>query len=223
MTKKRALVIGASGAIGAACALELERLGYDVTRLSRSHDGLDLTDEASVDQHLNALDGSFARILVTSGGLQIGDAGPEKTIRRINARAMADQFALNAIGPALVLKHAHRLLPRKSPSVFAVLSARVGSIGDNRLGGWISYRSAKAAVNQIIHTAAIELSRTHPQSCCVALHPGTVQSELTCKYVGRNPSVTPPVAATNLCRVMDGLRPDQSGLFFDWAGEQVEW
>jgi len=136
---------------------------------------------------------------------------------------MADQFAVNTIGPALVLRSAHRLLPRDRRGVFAVLSARVGSIGDNRLGGWVSYRAAKAAVNQVVHTAAIELSRTHPHSICVALHPGTVQTRFTEKYLGRHPSVPPEEAAANLLGVLDQLDPAQSGGFFDWAGKPVPW
>ena len=151
------------------------------------------------------------------------EAEPEKTIRAIEARVMMDQFALNAVGPALVLREAGRLLPREGRSVFAVLSARVGSIGDNRIGGWISYRAAKAAVNQIVHTAAIELTRSHPQSICAALHPGTVETPFTEKYLGRHPAVPAPEAAGNLLRVMDGLTPEESGGFFDWAGKAVPW
>jgi len=136
---------------------------------------------------------------------------------------MMDQFALNAVGPALVLRHASKLMPGDRRAVFAVLSARVGSIGDNRLGGWISYRSAKAAVNQIVHTAAIELSRSHPQSICVALHPGTVETPFTEKYLGRHHAVPPEEAAGNLLNVVDGLTPAESGGFFDWAGKAVPW
>ena len=223
MERKRALVIGSSGAIGGALMQALQGQGYATTALSRSGDGLDLTDPEAVDRILAALNGPFARIIVASGGLEIAGLGPEKTIRAIDANAMANQFALNAIGPALVLKHAHRLLPRKTPSVIAVLSARVGSIGDNRLGGWISYRAAKAAVNQIVHTSAIELARTHKETACVALHPGTVQSNLTQRYAARHDTVTPPEAAINLLHVIDGLTPADTGLFFDWAGKRVEW
>jgi NAD(P)-dependent dehydrogenase (short-subunit alcohol dehydrogenase family) len=103
------------------------------------------------------------------------------------------------------------------------LSARVGSIGDNRLGGWYSYRAAKAALNQIIHTTSIELSRSHPQSICVALHPGTVKTDLTEKYVGSHPAVTPDKAAQQLLSVLETLSPTQTGLFFDWAGKKVAW
>lgn len=194
-----------------------------MVRLSRSADGFDITDEASVARHLGALDGSFDRVVVATGALEIGGAEPEKTIKSIERQAMMDQFALNAVGPALVIAHAHDLLPRDRRAVLAVLSARVGSIGDNRIGGWISYRSAKAAVNQVVHTAAIELARTHKQAVCVALHPGTVATPFTEKYLGRHPAVAPEEAAQNLLRVMDGLTVENSGQFFDWAGKEVPW
>ncbi|MFA3917090.1 SDR family NAD(P)-dependent oxidoreductase [Ruegeria hyattellae] len=220
---ERALVIGASGGIGQAVAAALRARGVSVEALSRSQDGLDLTDEASVVRVLGALGGSFDLIFVASGALEIAGAAPEKTIRSIRAQVMMDQFALNAVGPALVLRDAARLLPRDRRCVFAALSARVGSIGGNRLGGWVSYRAAKAAMNQIIQTASIELSRSHRDSICVALHPGTVRTGLTEKYAGGHPSVTAEEAAENLLSVIEGLAPDQTGRFFDWAGKAVEW
>ncbi|QFT58727.1 C-factor [Sulfitobacter sp. THAF37] len=219
----RLLVIGASGGIGAALAAAAGGRGDDVTELSRSRDGFDITDEASVAEHLGALEGPFDQVIVATGALEIDGAEPEKTIRSIRKKAMLDQFALNAVGPALVLAHAQDLLPRDGRSVLAVLSARVGSIGDNRIGGWISYRSAKAAVNQIVHTASIELARTHKDAVCVALHPGTVATPFTEKYLGRHPAVQPEEAAQNLLSVMAGLTPDDSGGFFDYAGKPVEW
>ena len=161
--------------------------------------------------------------MVATGALEIAGAAPEKTIKGIDPVAMADQFALNAIGPALVLSHAHDLLPRDRPAVLAVLSARVGSIGDNRIGGWISYRSAKAAVNQIVHTAAIELARTHGQAAVVALHPGTVATAFTEKYLGRHPAVSAQEAAGSLISVMDGLSAQHTGGFFDHSGAVVPW
>jgi len=220
---KQILIIGASGGVGSALAAAFEDRGDQVTGLSRSVDGLDLTDEASVEKHLGALDGPFDVILVASGALEIDGAEPEKTVKSISQKAMMDQFALNAVGPALVLRYAPDLLPRDRECVFVVLSARVGSIGDNRIGGWISYRSAKAAVNQIVHTGAIELARSHKQSICVALHPGTVKTPFTEKYLARHPAVEPSEAAENLLAVIDGLTPEQTGLFFDWAGKPVKW
>lgn len=220
---QRSLVIGASGAIGSALASALEERGSTVERLSRSADGFDITDEAGVARGLSKLDGPFDLIFVATGALEIGGEGPEKTIRAISRDAMMDQFALHALGPALVLKHAQDLLPKEGRAVFAALSARVGSIGDNRLGGWVSYRAAKAALNQVVHTAAIELKRTHPDAIAVSLHPGTVRSPLTEAYLGRHPSVTPEESASNLLGVIDRLSPDDSGGFFDWAGKPIPW
>lgn len=218
----KTLILGASGGIGSALAAAYTARGEAVTGLSRSGDGFDITDPASVAAHLDGA-GPFDRVIIATGALEIAGAEPEKTIKAIERQKMMDQFALNAVGPALVLRHAHDLLPRKGRSVFAVLSARVGSIGDNQIGGWISYRSAKAAVNQVVHTGAIELGRTHKEAVCVALHPGTVATSFTEKYLGRHPAVAPAEAAENLLRVMDGLSPAQTGLFFDWAGKTVPW
>jgi NAD(P)-dependent dehydrogenase (short-subunit alcohol dehydrogenase family) len=220
---KRAVVIGASGAVGGAVASRLEAQGCDVVRLSRSGDGLDLTDEAAVERVLGGIAGPFDLVLHASGALEIDGSRPEKALREVSAQAMLAQFALNAVGPALVLRHAARLLPRDRRSVFAVLTARVGSIGDNRLGGWYAYRAAKAAANQIVRTAAVELGRTHAQACVVALHPGTVRSALTEHYLGRHPAVAPEAAAENLLSVIGGLTAQDSGGFFDWRGARVEW
>jgi len=219
----RVLIIGASGGIGSALAARLRVRGADVVGLSRAQDGLDITDAASVEAHLGAQQGPFDGLIVATGALEIAGAAPEKTVRAVTAQAMADQFAVNAIGPALVLRHAARLLPRKGRSVCAVLTARVGSIGDNRIGGWTSYRAAKAAANQIVRTTAIELARTHPGLACVALHPGTVETPFTAKYLGRHPAVPADEAAQNLLAVMDGLSPAQTGGFYDWAGKEVAW
>lgn len=220
---KRVLILGASGGVGHAVATACRARGDDVVGLSRSADGFEVTDEASVAAHLSGLQGAFDLVFVATGALEIDGAEPEKSIKALSAKAMMDQFAVNALGPALVLRHAGDLLPRDRPACIAVLSARVGSIGDNRIGGWVSYRSAKAAVNQIVHTTAIELARTHKQSICVALHPGTVATPFTQKYLGRHPAVPASEAADNLLNVMSGLTPDQTGGFFDWAGQEVAW
>jgi NAD(P)-dependent dehydrogenase (short-subunit alcohol dehydrogenase family) len=220
---KRALIIGASGGIGSAIASELQNRGLLVDALSRSTNGLDVTDEQSIRAAFAPLDTGYDLVFVASGALQGAGNSPEKSIKALEAAAMADQFAVNCIGPALVLKHAIRLMPRDRRSVFAALSARVGSIGDNRLGGWYSYRAAKAALNQVIHTGAIELARTHPEALCVALHPGTVATDFTANYAGRHPTVAPAEAAQTLLAVLDGLTPAQRGQFFDWAGKSVPW
>jgi NAD(P)-dependent dehydrogenase (short-subunit alcohol dehydrogenase family) len=220
---KQILIIGASGGVGSALATAYAARGDQVIGLSRSVDGLDLTDEASVEAHIGRLDGPFDVVIVASGALEIDGAEPEKTIKSIRQKAMMDQFALNAVGPALVSRHAPDLLPRDGRGVFAVLSARVGSIGDNKIGGWISYRSAKAALNQIIRTGAIELARSHKHSICVALHPGTVRTPFTEKYLARHPAVEASEAAENIARVIDGLGAEDTGEFFDWAGSPVPW
>jgi NAD(P)-dependent dehydrogenase (short-subunit alcohol dehydrogenase family) len=219
----RAVIIGSSGGIGAALVAALEGRGAAVTGLSRRDHGLDLTDEASIARALEPLEPGVDLIFIATGGLEIGGNRPEKALRALNPAAMAAQFALNAIGPALVLKHALRLVPKDRPAKIAALSARVGSIGDNRLGGWHGYRAAKAALNQIIRTASVELARSHPQATLVALHPGTVATPLTAAYAGGHPTVTPGEAAENLLAVLDGLTPADTGGFFDWQGKVIPW
>ena len=220
---KRALVIGESGGIGRAISKSLRARGDDVVGLSRSRDLLDVTNETSVEGALGKLQGTFDLILVATGALVINDQKPEKSIKSLNAAALMDQFQVNAIGPALVLKHSIRLMPRDRSCVFAALSARVGSISDNQIGGWHSFRSAKAALNQLIRGASIELGRTHPLACCVCLHPGTVETTFSADY-GKSQKRTPaPVAAANLVAVMDQLSRKDTGGFFDYAGKSIPW
>lgn len=213
----RALIIGDTGGIGAAVAAHLAGQGADVTGLSRGRDGLNLTDEGSIARVLGALDGAFDLIFVATGAL----GQPEKTLKVLDPAQMAAQFALNAIGPALVLKHALHLMPRDRRAVFAALSARVGSIGDNRLGGWYSYRAAKAALNQLIHTAAIEVARSHRHAIVACLHPGTVATRFTEGY--GHDKLAPADAAARLIAVIEGLTPAETGGFFDQTGARVAW
>ncbi len=219
----RALVIGASGGIGAALVAALAARGDEVTGLSRRDNGLDVMEEASVARVLGALEGPFATVIVATGALTINGQGPEKTLKSLAPAALAMQFALNAMGPVLVLKHALRLMPKDTPARFGVLSARVGSIGDNALGGWYSYRTAKAALNQLIHTAAIEVARSHPRAVLALLHPGTVDTAFTAAYQPAYRKLTPNQAAVGLLEVLDGLIPAQSGGFFDWQGDIIPW
>lgn len=219
----RALIVGASGGIGAALGDHLREAGFDVTGLSRSADGLDLTDETSIARLMGGLEGQFDLIIVATGALVIDGAQPEKTFRTASPQALLAQYHVNAIGPLMVLKHSAHLLPKDRRSVFAVLSARVGSIGDNRMGGWYSYRAAKAGVNQLIHSAAIELSRSHKQAICVCLHPGTVATPFTAAYASRHQTQPAPDAAASLLAVLDGLGPEQTGGFFDYAGKEIPW
>jgi NAD(P)-dependent dehydrogenase (short-subunit alcohol dehydrogenase family) len=218
----RALVVGASGGIGQALVAAL-RVRGEAVGLSRRRDGLDVTNEASVAGAMGALGGTFDLIVVATGALVLDGQGPEKTLKTVTAERLARAYAVNAIGPALVMKHALRLLPRDRIARLAVLSARVGSIGDNALGGWYGYRAAKAALNQLVHTAAIEAARTHPRSILVALHPGTVETGLAPAQRAGHPAVSPAEAAGNLLAVLDGLRPEDTGGFFDWQGKSVPW
>ncbi len=219
----RALVIGASGGIGAAISGALRDGGDKVVELSRSADGFDVGNPESVARCMAAVEGPFDLIFVAIGILAPLWGAPEKSLSAIKADQMARVFAVNTIGPALVLRHAADLLPKDNRGVVAVLSARVGSIGDNQIGGWYSYRASKAALNQIVHGAAIELGRSHKQSICVALHPGTVETAFTAKYADRHKTVPPAQAAGNLLSVIANLTPDQSGGFYDYAGQEVAW
>lgn len=219
----RALVIGASGGIGAAVSAKLTADRWDVTELSRSVDGFDVGNAASVERCMAAQSGPYDLIFVALGILAPLWGAPEKTLSAIKPEDMARVFAVNTIGPALILRHAARLLPKDGRGVIAALSARVGSIGDNKIGGWYSYRASKAALNQIVHGAAIELARSHKQSICVALHPGTVATEFTRDYAGRHKTVTPQEAAENLLGVIARLSPEQTGGFYDYAGKEIVW
>ncbi|MEM8644617.1 MAG: SDR family oxidoreductase, partial [Pseudomonadota bacterium] len=149
---------------------------------------------------------------------------PEKTWRDISPETMSHALALNTIGPALIMKHVLPQLPSSGKAVFATLSARVGSIDDNRLGGWYSYRASKAALNQIVRTAAIELKRSRPDAICVSLHPGTVDTPLSQPFARRGLQVQAPSAsAAHLMSVIDSLKPEDTGRFFDWRGDPVPW
>lgn len=220
---ENALVIGASGGIGKAVTAALRAQKVTVTALSRSGEGFDVTDPSSVDTVLARIEAPFDLVFVALGILAPPGGTPEKTLAAIDAAAMAHVFAVNTIGPALILRHVARLLPRDRRGVLAVLSARVGSIGDNHIGGWHSYRASKAALNQIVHGAAIELARSHRQSVCVALHPGTVATPFTASYAGRHATVPPETAAATLLDVIEALTPAQSGGFFDYSGATVPW
>lgn len=217
---ERTLVIGASGGIGAALAQSLDG---EVVRLSRKEHGFDVRNPEAAETMLGQIEGPFTRVIVALGILAPQGVKPEKSLAAIEAEVMAETFAVNAIGPALILKHLPRWLPKDQRSVVGVLSARVGSIGDNRVGGWHSYRASKAALNQLIRGASIELQRTHKQAVLIALHPGTVATEFTRDYAGRHPTVAPEVAARNLLTVLDGATPDMTGGFYDYAGETIPW
>ena len=233
-TGVHAAVIGASGGIGAALAgaLESSPAVATLTRLSRSGSDasirLDLEDEGSIEAAAGAVServGSLHLVIVASGVLHDGDAlRPEKTWRHISPGAMEKAFRVNATGPALVAKHFLPLLAGEGKSVFAAISARVGSIEDNRLGGWYAYRASKAALNMLIRSLAIELARRNPAAICVGLHPGTVDTRLSAPFQRNVPDdqiVPPEQSARNLLEVIDGLGSEDSGNLFAWDGERI--
>jgi len=225
-----ALVIGASGGIGDALLARLQadsRFTRVLGLSRRSQPALDLLDEASIAQaaaHVAGLDLPL-RLLVDATGLLNGQGlQPEKSLQQLDPVQMAQAFAINAIGPALLMKHFLPLLPREGRAVFATLSAKVGSIGDNHLGGWYSYRASKAALNQLVRTAAIELRRRQPQALCVALHPGTVATGLSAPFAKTGLQVQrPDLAAARLLGVIDGLQAADSGGFFSHDGSALPW
>lgn len=221
-----ALIFAASGGIGGALADALEGGGAAVDRLSRSGDGVDLTDEASVaaaaDERAQR-GASYDLIINAAGALDVAGKGPEKAFKEIDAAAMTEAFRVNAVGGALFLKHFSPLLADEGRAVFASLSARIGSIGDNRLGGWMSYRASKAALNQIVRCASVEIKRSNLEAIVVALHPGTIKTPLTEKYAKGRYTASREEAAQNLLTVLARLAPDDNGGFFDYAGEAIVW
>jgi NAD(P)-dependent dehydrogenase (short-subunit alcohol dehydrogenase family) len=224
----RALVFGAGGALGGAfvSALQARPGCAEVLALGRgSTPAIDLEDEASLATAAARLRerAPFQLIVNATGALHVGGAAPEKRLAELNPATLARAFAINAIGPALLIKHFAPLLPLKERGLFASLSARVGSIGDNRKGGWYSYRAAKAAQNMLVKTAAIEIARSRPLAVLAALHPGTVRSRLSAPIIGDAPAFEPAHAAGLMLDVVDGLGPEQSGGFFAYDGSAIAW
>ena len=227
MTDQAAVVIGTSGGIGSAMVEALRASGHYATvhALSRSGTGLDLTNEASVAEAARQVgEGpSPSLIFVATGVLHHGQE-PERTYKAMTAEHLLRDFQVNTVGPALVARHFLPLLPRDRRAVFAALSARVGSIGDNRLGGWHSYRASKAALNMILKNLSIELARTHPQTVVAGLHPGTVDTALSVPFqkgVATDKLFTADYSASRLLAVLDGLTPADSGGVFAWDGARI--
>lgn len=230
-TDGAAVVVGAGGAIGRASAAMLRETGrfQAVHALSRhSEPPVDVTDEASIQAAAERVQtaGLPVRLLLDCTGFLHDPVhgGPEKSYRRLDPAHMAHAFAVNAIGPAMVMKHFLPLLPREGKAAFATLSAKVGSIGDNGFGGWYSYRASKAALNQLVHTAAIELSRRRGETLCVAIHPGTTDTPLSEPFGKAGLTVrTPEQSAARILDVIDGLEVGDSGGFFNHDGTPLPW
>lgn len=232
MNRQSAIVIGASGGIGGAFADALEEEGQfdDVIRMSRSNDGADhlnLTNEQSIIDAARALQHRSiapSLIFVATGLLHNEKQGPEKSLRELDSDWMVENYKVNAVGPALVAKHFMPLMPKDRITKFAAISARVGSISDNRLGGWYGYRASKAALNMMIRNLSIEWSRINKRSIVVALHPGTVDTALSQPFQANVPKgklFDKDRSALQLLDVLDDLKPADSGKFFAWDGAEI--
>ena len=239
MDAVRACVLGASGGIGAALVHRLAEAGcetiYAGTRTSTASSTervqpfrFDLLDEASLGAAARriAAEGPLDLVIVATGMLHRVGIRPERSARQIDLAAMEELFAINSIGPALAAKYFLPLLARERRAVIAFLSARVGSIGDNRLGGWHSYRASKAALNALVRCFAIELAQRNREAIAVALHPGTVDTALSAPFK-RNVPVDrlfrPGDGARHLLAVIGALTPEDSGGFFAWDGSRIEF
>lgn len=223
------MIFGSGGGIGGALLEALRsggRFAHVVGFSRKTTPSIDLMDERSLERAASyaAEKGELRLVIDATGFLHDDRQGPEKSWRQLDAGNLARSFALNAIGPALIMKHVLPLLPRSGKAVFATLSARVGSIGDNRLGGWYAYRASKAALNQLVRTSAVELARRSPDAICVALHPGTVATSLSAPFAATGLTVhTPSEAASHLLSVVGKLTAEANGGFLDWRGQSVPW
>ncbi|MEO7105383.1 MAG: SDR family NAD(P)-dependent oxidoreductase [Rhodoferax sp.] len=224
----QAIVIGSSGAIGASMVDHLQRdprCGRVVGLSRSSQPAVDFEDPSSIENianHLRAL-GPWHLVVLATGTLHGAQGLPEKRLAQLNYAQMEATFKVNTLGPALTIAHLAPLLDRGQRSVLAVLSAKVGSIGDNRLGGWYSYRASKAALNMVVKTASIEVARTHPLAVLAALHPGTVDSALSAPFRGAEIGRQPKQAAEDLLTVLDGLQPEETGGFWAYDGQRLPW
>ena len=226
-----ALVIGGTGSIGSAIINELKNQNFTkIISLGRSSNPpLDLLDESSIKKAADFIKnqpGSLCLLFDATGILHNEDQNqmPEKTYKNIDLTFMKKNFEINVMGPALIMKHFLPLLDTDQKSIFATLSAKVGSISDNRYGGWYSYRASKAALNQMIKTASIELKMKNKNAVCVAIHPGTITSKLSKPFQKDNLKIqSNKESAKNIVQVMTNLKINDSGLFFDWSGDIINW
>ena len=230
-------VIGASGGIGRAYiehfaasdkvdhifAFSRSDAAFDSDKVV-SH-SIDITDEDSIQAAAASVGDHKLDIIVVATGILHGeDLMPEKSIRDLGLAQFEQIFAINTFGPALIAKHFLPRIPRDSKSVFAALSARVGSISDNGLGGWHAYRASKAALNMLIKNAAIETARRHKQACIIGLHPGTVDTSLSNPFQGNVPDgklFTPEYSAACQIKVINDVTPESTGCVFGWDGQII--
>ena len=223
----RALVIGASGGIGQAFVQTLQadpRCASVVTLSRQSAPRIDFDDETSVADAATRLagGGKFHLIINAAGLLHSAAFMPEKKLADLSYAQLEATFRVNTFGPALVLRHFSPLLDGQR-GVLAVISAKVGSIEDNRLGGWYSYRASKAALNMLLKTAAIEVKRSNPNAVLVSLHPGTVSTGLSRPFKGAQIGRAALDAARDMLGVMDQVTPADTGSFFAYDGTRLPW
>lgn len=223
----RAIVIGASGGIGRAMVDHLEadaRCGGVHALHRHSPIPIDFDDEASIGAAATDLQasGPFHLVVNAAGVLHAPGFKPEKRLADLHYAQLKETFRVNTFGPALVVRHFAPLLA-DDRSIMALLSAKVGSIEDNRLGGWYSYRASKAALNMIVRTAAIELARAKPATVIVALHPGTVATRLSRPFRGDAIGRPADVAAAEMLAVLDALQSPDSGSFVTYDGRRLPW
>lgn len=227
-------VIGAAGGIGNALCGHIEQTPNvsSLFRLSRSADQdhlhIDLTNEDTIEdaaEKVRTNADTLDLVIVATGILDNGGVvKPEKSWKALSSDGMADAFQTNTIGPALVAKHFLPLLDKERKSAFAVLSARVGSIEDNGLGGWYAYRASKAALNMTVKTLSIELARKNPMALCVGLHPGTVDTSLSAPFQSGVPTAklfSPRQSAGYLLSVLNNLSAKDTGGLYAWDGSPI--
>lgn len=224
----KALVLGSTGTLGSAFVQALqdcEGCSQVVTVSRTSHAGFALESEESIAQAAaeEKSKGPYSIIVDATGALTIDGKGPEKRLTALNAAQLARAFEINAIGRALILKHFIELLPRQGRCLFAVLSARVGSLSDNKLGGWYGYRASKAAGNMLLQTAAIESHRTRPDAVFVAMQPGTVPSKLSAPFQSGHTTVSATDSVAGLLKAINELEARPQAWFIDYQGGLIDW
>ena len=224
----KALVIGSNGAIGSAF-VDSFRANPNCTHVEtvsrESVSGFDLLNEESIriQALLSNSAGPFEIIIDATGALEIDGLGPEKSLMSINQDHLTNAFLVNAIGPALVIRHFSPLLAKRA-SIYAKLSARVGRINDNKKGGWYGYRASKAALNMLLQTAAIELQRKNMNIRVVALQPGTVRSRLSNPFVGTHTHLLEPQDSVSaMLEAMKHLSIKSGAHFIDFMGNEIPW
>ena len=224
----KALVVGSSGAIGGSFAQAFlsDPQCTHVELVSRgSQSNFDLTNHESISAQatLSSAKGPYEIIIDATGAIAINGVGPEKALHNVRPDQLMQSFLVNAIGPAMVLRYFSPLLASGS-SVYAKLSARVGSITDNGKGGWYGYRSSKAALNMLLQTAAIELQRKNPNLCVVALQPGTVKSKLSEPFANNSVALLEPrESVAGMLGALRALQPKSGAYFLDHKGLEIPW